>query len=83
MARFRLAATHILGGVTLKAGTVIVDTKANQQPGDFLWPGGLIPAKLSPEMVPIDDAAVTMKMRSIRFRNSEPRACISGAESIG
>jgi hypothetical protein len=81
MARFRLQATHVFGDVRAKAGMVIVDTVGNQQPGDFLWTP-LSSTTLSPEMIPIDAAATTMKNGS-RFVNAQPKACITGCESIG
>jgi len=80
MARFRLQGTHIFGAYRLKSGSVIVDTVGNAQPGDYVWTP-LSSGTLSLEMVPIDASATSMKNAS-RFAGMQPRACISGAESI-
>jgi hypothetical protein len=80
MARFRLAASHVFGRVKLKAGSVIVDTVGNQQPGDFLWTP-LSSTTLSSAVTPIDASATTMKAAS-RFAGMPDKTMITGAESI-
>jgi hypothetical protein len=82
MARFRLVTTHVFGSVQVRAGTVVADSVANALPGDFVW-SAMSPSALSPEMTPLDGAAINMRAASVNVSRTPQRTFATGAESIG
>ena len=59
---------------------MVVDTVGNALPGDFVW-SGMSSGALSPEMTPLDTAAINMRAAS--GLNTPQRTFATGAESIG
>jgi len=59
MARFQLRQAFHFGSVKVRAGGVIVDTVANQQPGDVVF-AGMSAATLPAGVVALDGSATTM-----------------------
>jgi len=80
VARFRLQSSMVIGAVKLKPGTVIVESAAAGQAGDYVW-AALSSTTVGPHMVPLDGAATTMKNAS-PFAGAVLPCSIDGANSV-
>ena len=81
MARFRATGAIVIGDRKYPAGTVFADAPGSVLAGDVLWPGGLTPEKLGPNLLPLDAGASAM-MAASRFSNEMPWRS-DGANSVG
>jgi hypothetical protein len=79
MARFQSTAAFVVDGIRRKAGQTYADTPPNMQAGDVLWVG-LNSSKMSPALIPLDAAAVSMKAASVFNGIDFPRP--DGANSV-
>lgn len=80
MARFGSTAAFLVNHIKYKAGQTYADTKANAIGNDVVWPDVANSSSMSPGLVALDGAAVTIYNAS-RFVGQTTR--IDGANSVG
>jgi hypothetical protein len=80
MARFGSTVAFVVGGKRHKAGMTYADTLANAIGNDVIW-AGLSSTTMSPGLIPLDGAAVSMKAASVY--SGIQTNLIDGANSIG
>lgn len=80
MARYGSTVAFIVNHVKYSAGQTFADTKANAIGKDIVWPDVANSSSMSPGLVALDGAAVTIYNAS-RFVGQTTR--IDGANSIG
>jgi hypothetical protein len=81
MARFRSVAAFVIGHARYKAGTTFADTVGNAVAGDVIWAGCGLSGSMSPALVPLDGAAITVKNGSV-FAGFPVPCTISGVNSV-
>lgn len=79
MARFGSTVAFVVEGKRHKAGQTYADNKANAVGNDIIW-AGMSSATMSPGLVPLDGAAVSMKAGSVY--SGIQTNLIDGANSI-